>query len=56
VVIDYLLYDCASDCPLSANGLGELAAVPIALAIANAIDHATGRRVRDLTITIEKLL
>jgi hypothetical protein len=42
--------------PLGAKGLGELTAVSVAPAIANAIYHATGKRIRDLPITIEKLL
>ncbi len=42
--------------PLGAKGLGELTAVSVAPAIANAVFHATGRRVRDLPITFEKLL
>ena len=42
--------------PLGAKGLGELTAVSVAPAIANAVFHATGKRVRDLPITIEKLL
>jgi xanthine dehydrogenase YagR molybdenum-binding subunit len=42
--------------PLSAKGLGELTAVSVAPAIANAVYHATGKRVRDLPITVEKLL
>jgi xanthine dehydrogenase YagR molybdenum-binding subunit len=41
---------------LGAKGLGELTAVAVAPAIANAVYHATGKRVRDLPITIEKLL
>jgi xanthine dehydrogenase YagR molybdenum-binding subunit len=40
--------------PLGAKGLGELTAVSVSPAIANAVYHATGRRVRDLPITIEK--
>jgi xanthine dehydrogenase YagR molybdenum-binding subunit len=40
--------------PLGAKGLGELTAVSVAPAIANAVYHATGKRVRDLPITIEK--
>jgi xanthine dehydrogenase YagR molybdenum-binding subunit len=39
-----------------AKGLGELGITGIAAAIANAVYHATGKRVRDLPITIEKLL
>jgi xanthine dehydrogenase YagR molybdenum-binding subunit len=42
--------------PLGAKGLGELTAVSVAPAIANAVYHATGKRVRDLPITMEKLV
>jgi len=42
--------------PLGAKGLGELTAVSVAPAIANAVYHATGKRVVDLPITVEKLL
>jgi xanthine dehydrogenase YagR molybdenum-binding subunit len=42
--------------PLGAKGLGELTAVSVAPAIANAVYHATGKRIRDLPITVEKLL
>lgn len=42
--------------PLGAKGLGELTAVSVAPAIANAVYHATGTRVRDLPIIVEKLL
>jgi len=42
--------------PLGAKGLGELTAVSVAPAIANAVYHATGKRLRDLPITVEKLL
>jgi xanthine dehydrogenase YagR molybdenum-binding subunit len=42
--------------PLGAKGLGELTGVSVAPAIANAVFHATGKRVRDLPITAEKLL
>ena len=42
--------------PIGAKGLGELTAVSVAPAIANAVYHATGTRVRDLPITVEKLL
>jgi xanthine dehydrogenase YagR molybdenum-binding subunit len=42
--------------PLGAKGLGELTAVSVAPAIANAVFHATGKRVRDLPITADKLL
>ncbi len=42
--------------PLGAKGLGEIGVVGVAAAIANAVYHATGRRVRDLPITLDKLL
>ena len=42
--------------PLGTKGVGELAIVGIAAAIANAVYHATGTRVRSLPISIEKVL
>ncbi len=42
--------------PLGVKGVGEIGIVSTAAAIANAIYHATGKRVRDLPITIDKLL
>ena len=42
--------------PLGTKGIGELAITGMAAAIANAVYHATGRRVRELPIRIEKLL
>jgi len=42
--------------PLGVKGVGELALVWVAPAIADAVFHATGKRVRDLPITPEKLL
>ncbi|WP_434384437.1 xanthine dehydrogenase family protein molybdopterin-binding subunit [Melittangium boletus] len=42
--------------PLGAKGLGEIGIVGVAAAVANAIFHATGKRVRELPITIDKLL
>jgi len=41
---------------LGVKGLGEIALVGMAPAIANAIHHATGRRVRHLPIRIEDVL
>jgi xanthine dehydrogenase YagR molybdenum-binding subunit len=41
--------------PLGVKGLGEIGIVGVAAAIANAIYHATGKRVRDLPITLDKL-
>jgi xanthine dehydrogenase YagR molybdenum-binding subunit len=42
--------------PLGAKGLGEIGIVGVAAAIANAVYHATGKRVRDLPIQLNKLL
>jgi xanthine dehydrogenase YagR molybdenum-binding subunit len=42
--------------PVGAKGIGEIGIVGVAPAIANAVYHATGKRVRDLPITLEKLL
>ncbi|HEX9500588.1 MAG TPA: xanthine dehydrogenase family protein molybdopterin-binding subunit, partial [Thermoanaerobaculia bacterium] len=42
--------------PIGVKGIGEIGIVGVAPAIANAVFHATGKRVRDLPITIEKLM
>ena len=42
--------------PLDVKGVGEIGIVGTAAAIANAVFHATGRRVRELPIRIEHLL
>ena len=41
---------------VGAKGVGEVGITGCAAAIANAVFHATGRRVRDLPITLDKLL
>jgi len=41
--------------PLGIKGVGEIGLVGVAAAIANAVYHATGKRVRDLPITLDKL-
>jgi xanthine dehydrogenase YagR molybdenum-binding subunit len=41
---------------IGARGIGELGAVGVAPAIANAVYHATGKRIRDLPIRIERVL
>jgi len=41
---------------IGAKGIGEIGIVGAAAAIANAVYHATGKRVRDLPITPDKLL
>jgi xanthine dehydrogenase YagR molybdenum-binding subunit len=41
--------------PIGVKGIGELVHVGVAPAIANAVFHATGRRIRDLPITADML-
>jgi xanthine dehydrogenase YagR molybdenum-binding subunit len=42
--------------PLGVKGVGEIGIVGVAAAVANAVYHATGTRVRDLPITLDKLM
>jgi xanthine dehydrogenase YagR molybdenum-binding subunit len=42
--------------PLGVKGLGELGNVGLNAAVANAVRHATGKRIRDLPIRLEKLI
>ena len=42
--------------PLGVKGLGEIGIVGVAAAIANAVFHATGKRIRELPITLDKVL
>lgn len=39
-----------------ARGIGEIGITGLAAAVANAVHHATGKRVRDLPITLDKLM
>jgi xanthine dehydrogenase YagR molybdenum-binding subunit len=41
---------------MGTRGVGEIGIVGAAAAIANAVYHATGRRVRGLPITLDQLL
>jgi xanthine dehydrogenase YagR molybdenum-binding subunit len=41
---------------LGCRGMGEIGITGVAAAVANAVYHATGRRLRDLPITPDKLL
>jgi xanthine dehydrogenase YagR molybdenum-binding subunit len=56
--IDVIFVDEPDDVvnPLGVKGVGEIGVVGVAAAIANAIWHATGKRIRDLPITPDKLL
>ena len=40
---------------IGAKGIGEIGTTGVAAAIANAVFHATGKRIRDLPITLDKL-
>ena len=42
--------------PLGVKGVGEIAMVGVAPAITNAVFHATGKRIRELPVTPDKLL
>jgi xanthine dehydrogenase YagR molybdenum-binding subunit len=56
--IDVIFVDEQDDMinPLGVKGVGEIGIVGTAAAIANAVYHATGRRVRDLPITLDKVM
>ncbi|MBB5157093.1 xanthine dehydrogenase family protein molybdopterin-binding subunit [Saccharopolyspora phatthalungensis] len=56
IEVDFLHEDDPYVNPLGTKGIGELGIVGTAAAIANAAHHATGIRVRDLPITLDKLL
>ena len=42
--------------PIGAKGIGEVSYVGVAAAVANAVFHATGKRIRRLPITLDKLM
>jgi xanthine dehydrogenase YagR molybdenum-binding subunit len=42
--------------PLGVRGIGEIGITGVAAAIANAVYHATGKRIRALPITVDKLV
>ena len=42
--------------PLGVKGIGEIGITGVAAAIANAVYHATGKRVRDLPVTLDKVI
>lgn len=42
--------------PLGVRGIGEIGTVGVAAAVGNAVHHATGTRIRDLPITLDKLI
>ena len=55
--IEVLFVDIAdAHTPVGAHGIGEIGITGAAAAIANAVFHATGKRIRRLPITLDKLL
>jgi xanthine dehydrogenase YagR molybdenum-binding subunit len=42
--------------PMGARGIGEIGITGVAAAVANAVYNATSKRIRDLPITLDKLL
>jgi xanthine dehydrogenase YagR molybdenum-binding subunit len=42
--------------PMGARGIGEIGITGVAAAVANAVFNATGKRVRDLPITLDKVI
>ena len=55
--IDVMWTDIADPhTPMGAHGIGEIGITGTGAAVANAIHNATGKRVRDLPITLDKLL
>ncbi|MDQ7905384.1 xanthine dehydrogenase family protein molybdopterin-binding subunit [Phytohabitans sp. ZYX-F-186] len=56
VTIDLIEVDDEVVGPLGAKGVGEIGQVGVAAAIANAVFHATGRRIRELPMTAELVM
>ncbi len=56
--VDVIFVDEPDDIinPLGIKGVGEIGIVGAAAAVANAVYHATGKRIRDLPITLDKLM
>ena len=55
--IDVIWTDIADPrAPLGAHGIGEIGITGVGAAVANAVYNATGKRVRELPITLDKLL
>ena len=56
-VIDVIWTDIADPhAPMGAHGVGEIGITGVGAAVANAVYNATGKRVRELPITLDKLM
>ena len=54
--IDVIWTDIADPhAPMGAHGVGEIGITGVGAAVANAVFNATGRRVRDLPLTLDKV-
>ena len=53
ILLDYPDYHLSE---FGARGIGEIGVTGLAAAVANAVHHATGKRVRSLPITLDKLI
>ena len=51
-----LIEDGKTSGPFGAKGVGEMATVPTAAAVVNAVNHALGSRLSHLPLTPEKIL
>ena len=49
-------YPRSRTAPMGAHGIGEIGITGTAAAVANAVYNATGKRVRDLPITLDKVM
>ena len=55
--IDIIFTDIPDEhAPLGVHGVGEIGITGVAAAIANAVFNATGKRIRELPITLDKLM
>ena len=54
--VDWIEEDDQHVSAMGAKGIGEIGITGSAAAIANAVYHATGKRIRDLPITPDKLI
>jgi xanthine dehydrogenase YagR molybdenum-binding subunit len=54
--VDFVDVDDTVVGPLGVKGVGEIGQVGVAAAIANAVFHATGRRIRELPIAAELVM